>query len=142
MGQACGGDLMAGGIKGLDKIDGAFIPAGGEPEDAFIPAVGINNPILIKAEFKAAFEVTVGRTKGVFSGLEQLFRGIDQVNGPLLEFNGLATGVNGRVNQLAGGIDVTVMIDADFGDNKTRVAGADVVIADLNDFIGHRFKKC
>jgi hypothetical protein len=48
----------------------------------------------------------------------------------LLELHGLAAGVRGNVDELAGEVHVAVVVDAYLGDDVHRAAAADQSVAD------------
>ena len=75
--------------------------------------------------------------KGVLARLGKLFRGVYDIDRPLLEFDRVATCRYGDADQTACDIQIAVMVDTDLGNDITRVAIADQFVADLNGRYSH-----
>ena len=68
--------------------------------------------------------------KGILARLGQFLRRVDDVDGALLELDGVAAGGYGHADQPLREVDIAVVVDADLGDDVTRVAIAHQSVAD------------
>jgi len=129
--QASGGDLIAGGIEGGKEVYRGLVPARGEPEDATVAAVLVNLSILAGVEFQTLAIFEVGHdSPGRFPGNVALLGWDAKLGRAFLELHGVATGLDGGVDQLLGDCQVAVVVDADLGNEKggaglTNDAGPD-----------------
>src|SRR5688572_29806251 len=125
VGETGGSDLVTRRLKLLDEVDGRFVSGRGEPEDVVITAVVVDGLIFLHSELQAAFEVAVGGAEEAFAWPCQFFGGVDNIDGTLLKFHGVATGEHRRGNQFFREPDVAVVVDPDLGDDRAWVTGAD-----------------
>ena len=51
-----------------------------------------------------------------------------------LELDGIGPGIGGGIHELAGELDVTIMIDARLGDDQARLPRSDFAMAELDGF--------
>ena len=87
--------------------------------DLLLPAVGINDVVLFFPEFQAFFLRPLCCSPRAFTrGIQQL-SGINNIDRPFLEFDGIAPGIFCGIDQLLCYLNVPVVVDADFS-NKER----------------------
>lgn len=145
--QRSRGDLVAGQIELLEKVDRRLVPGGGEPQDVFLFTVLIDLLVLGVRELKSPLLIAVGcgvetaRFESFPILLRQdtaLERGFDHFprhaaglgefigrirgqNVPLLKLHGVAARSDCSIDQFLGESDATIMIYADFSDNHAGV---------------------
>ena len=112
-------------IESVDEVDRSLVPTRCRPRDPRLSTVLVDRGVVAFAELEAAFQVAVGVAERRFTRLRQLFRGVHNIDRALLELHYFATGLRRDVDELLGGIEVAVVVDADLRDNKARVAVTD-----------------
>ena len=96
------GNLVAGRVEPFHKVDRTLIPTGNEPENVLFATVGIYLFVFQLPELETAFEVAIGRPKGVFARLSQLLGGVDYVDCALLKLDRIAPAKAAASDQLLG----------------------------------------
>jgi hypothetical protein len=76
-------------------------------------------------------QVAVGRAKGVFARFGQLFGGIDHIHGALLELHSVTSSRQSHADESLGNVDIAIVIDADFGNDETRLIVANQPVSNL-----------
>ena len=71
--------------------------------------------------------------------LRQLLGGVHDVDGALLKLHGIASGRDRGFDQSPGQIEIAVVVDADFGDDKHRVLRSDASGADRTAFMDREY---
>ena len=122
-------DLKAWRIEPIDEIHRLLIPAGGQPRHLHLAAIAVDQLVFILAELQAALEVAIGQAERTLPRLGQFLRSIHHIHGALLELDRVAAGGHGHADEPARDIDISVMVDADLGNNVHGTTGADQLIA-------------
>src|SRR5437879_4650433 len=115
VGQARRSDFVARYVELIDEVHRSLVPAGGKLMNPALFAVAINLLIRGEVKFQTAFQVPIGWSEWVLTRFRQLFGGVDHFHSPLLELYRIASGGVGDIDQLLCQIDISVMVDADFG---------------------------
>src|SRR5712691_1553741 len=101
IGQAGRGDLVARRIEVLDEVDGALVPARGEPGHAHVAAEGVDLLVLVEAELEPLAVLRVGdQTPGGLSGKVALLGRHTELRRALLKLHRLRAGAGCRPDEL------------------------------------------
>jgi len=97
------------------------------------PAELVNAVILRLAELHFVAVIHVGhQAPGSLAHHLALRQWHTKLRRALLELDGVASGGGGHLDQFFGHCEVAIVVDADFGDDITRLSGADLLVAQLN----------
>src|ERR1043166_8753662 len=91
------------------------IPRGGKPLDSDLLAISINFVVFRLAKFQPLFLRSLSGSPGTLTGRIEQFFGINHVDRSLLEFDCVASGRFCDVDKLPGNLQVSVMINSNFG---------------------------
>ena len=130
---------MEGDVRLLHELDGVQIPTRRRPENLLFAAVLIDFVILVASEldFVAVLHVCDIAPWGLTAVASVLGRHA-QFGIPLLKLYGVATCADSDVNQTFGDIEVAVVVQADFRNDKNWRAVSDSLTIDLDE-PRHRF---
>src|SRR6185369_1456849 len=120
VGQAGRSDLVRGRIELLHEVDRRFVPTGSEPGDLLFSAIAVDVLIRIATELEPTLQVTVGRAERILSRLRQLFGGVHDLDGALLELPRVRLGHAGHGDPTTPDPEVAVVVDADFPNDVGR----------------------
>jgi hypothetical protein len=123
MGQHGRGDLVIGQVVAGQELLAGQVPGRREPGHAHLAAIGVDGVIFRLAEFQAFLLGALGITPRTLARLVEDVGRIDDVDGALLELHGVKAGLIGRLDQGLGDIEVTIVVDADLGDQEGAVGG-------------------
>src|SRR5262249_17415582 len=123
-----------------------LVPARREPGDADLAAEAVDLLVVPLGELEGALEVAVGLAERALPRLGELLRGVDHVHRALLELDRVAICRRRDVDQLLRKPEVAIVVDADLGDDVTRLSVADGTLADGHrghafPFLGGRFAR-
>ena len=113
-----GGNLVVLEVELLEEPQALGVPGGGEPIDAELTAVAIDLLVLFLAELEAFLLRPLRGAPGAFSRRVQQLARVHELDGPLLELDGIAAGFAGDLDQLLGDVDVPIVVDADLSNDE------------------------
>ncbi len=119
----------------LHEVDGVFVPRGDEPGNLDLFAKAVDFGVVLFAEFQTVLEVAVRCAEGVGARCGEFGCGVDDFDGALLELDGIAACGDGYGDEALGKVNVTVVIDADLGDDIAGLACSELLVADV--YCGH-----
>ena len=115
-------NLIGRRIELFHEIDGPLVPYRDHPADPFLPAVGIDLPVLLQAEFHPVAILKIGDvTPRSLPHLSLLRRRRGYVGSSLLEFHSIRAGVDRGIDDLFGDLQVAVVIDSHLSDDVGRL---------------------
>jgi hypothetical protein len=119
------GDLVVRRLVRLDEREALEIPGGGEPLDAAPAAVAVDLVVVLAAQLEAFLLLACRRPPRALARRVELLLRVDDVDRPLLELDGIATGVDRDVDQLFRDLETAVVVDPDFRDDVAVGGWAD-----------------
>src|SRR6266567_4959460 len=136
VGERSGGNLVDRNFEPLEEIDRIFIPWRSKPCHFYRFAEGIDLLVLLLLKLQPIFQLTIGGSEWVFARLRQLLSTIDNIHSALLKLDRIAASSYGDADQSFSQIDITVVVDADFGNDEARLVFTNQLAADRNGIHG------
>jgi len=118
IGERSGGNFEAGEIEFSQVIESCFVSGGDEPGHFDLFTVSVDLTVVLDAEFEAAFEIAICGAEGGGAGGGELGLRVDDIDGTLLELDGIAAGGYGDTDETAGDIEIAIVVNAYLGEDQ------------------------